>query len=168
MVTVWNGSVVLWWIVWMYWNQQEKKTLTLIVFGDFVPYSGAKTAVPQRTLVTLNSLHRLRPPSFAGQLQICCKWRRHGICHWLAVDAATALDPAVTLASSADCVGLALILDRHSLHVGTLACSFPLMRKMYCYWEAAADLESSCQSEFWSLCAWIGHKNSKHNRCKNS
>ena len=72
------------WIVRMFSTLLTRMTLTLIVFGDFVPYPGPKRVVPQWAVVTLNTLRRLRPPSLAGRLQICSRWRRHVICCWLA------------------------------------------------------------------------------------
>ena len=61
------------WTARMFSTLLARMTLTLIVFGDFVLYPGAKRVVPQWAVVTLNTLRRLRPPSLAGRLQICSR-----------------------------------------------------------------------------------------------
>ena len=83
----------------MFSSLHARKTLPLSAFGGFVPYPDAKRMTPQWIVVALNSLVRLHSPvwqddsistEIEGNMPIAADYL---------VDAITAPDPAVTLAS---------------------------------------------------------------------
>ena len=89
-------------IVRMLSSLDARKTPLCFVFGTSVRYPGAKTVVPQRTVVALNPLpllQMLAPPSLADQLQSAGDGGEISFAAWWLVDAATEPDSAVTLAS---------------------------------------------------------------------
>lgn len=123
---------------------QEQHLHLLHVFGIFVLCPDARTVVPQREAVALNSLH--------------CHCHRPPLPVWQA-DSRSAVDGGdmllvgwymqlVNMILQWHLLPTACSVDQvsHSLPAGTRAPSFPLTRIMYCYWEAGADLELAGQT----------------------
>ena len=83
----------------MFSSLHARKTLPLSVFGVSVPYPDAKRMVPQWIVVALNSLVCLHSPVWQDDSKSIVIEGNMPFAADHLVDAATAPDPAVTLAS---------------------------------------------------------------------